>query len=79
MGTSAEQWLSTSVQVSASCRHRAAPLFVAEPEYAIWSSTLQVVPAVGVAIVTVGGVPAVIVSESVAESPPGSVTRRRTV
>ena len=52
---------------------------VAEPENDTVSPTFQRVPAVGVAMVAVGGLPAVMVSVSVSTRPLGSVTRRRTV
>jgi hypothetical protein len=52
---------------------------VADPENEITSSTFQVVPAAGVSIRAVGGVPAVMVTVSVALRPLGSVTRSRTV
>ena len=52
---------------------------VAEPENEMTSPTFHVVPAVGVVIVAVGGVPAVIVTVSVLFSAAGSVTRSRTV
>ena len=43
---------------------------VADPENVILSPVRQVVPALGVPIVTDGGVPAVTVTVSVSDSPP---------
>ena len=70
-GSTREQWRSCSAHVSWSA-------FV-DPANAIVSPTAQVVALVGVAIVTVGGLPTVIVLVAVPVRPVGSVTRRRTI
>src|SRR5918994_5101944 len=76
-GTSAEQWLRMTVQLSPLAGTDPPPARVAEPVKLISSSTAQVVPAAGVVIVGVGGAPTSIVTVSMSSRPLGSRTRSR--